>query len=146
MKDIAESLRVEINAALPRLRGMDDRVVTAPRGPEKWVRKEILGHLIDSAANNHQRFIRAQYDDSYIGPAYDQLAWVAANAYMQRPWSDLVDLWAALNRHLAHVIESARSDRLGTMCVIGDNVPATLEWVMRDYVRHLRHHLEQIFD
>ena len=145
MKEIAESLRAEIDAALPRLAAMDETAAVAPRAPGKWVRKEILGHLIDSAANNHQRFIRAQYDDAYVGPAYDQLAWVAANGYMQRPWNELVDLWVALNRHLAHVIECARREKLGTTCVIGENEPATLEWVMRDYVRHLRHHLDQIF-
>ena len=146
MREIADLLRTEIDAALPRLRATDDRVATAARAPGKWVRQEILGHLIDSAANNHQRFVRAQYDDPYVGPSYDQLAWVAANAYLQRPWSELVELWAAMNRHLAHVIESARREKLGTTCVIGQNAPATLEWVMRDYVRHLRHHLDQIFE
>ena len=146
MKEIADALRAEIDAALPRLRAMDERAAVAARAPGKWVRKEIVGHLIDSAANNHQRFVRAQYDDPYVGPAYDQVAWVSANAYLQRPWSELVDLWAALNRHLAHVIESARREKLVTTCVIGTNPPATLEWVMRDYVRHLRHHLDQIVE
>jgi hypothetical protein len=144
MIEVARELRGEVGAALPRLRGLSEADVTHDRGPGKWIKKEILGHLIDSAANNHQRFVRAQGADPFVGPGYDQVAWVAMHGYRDRPWTELVDVWAGLNDHLAHVIERVPRDRLGTPCLIGDHEPAPLEWWMRDYVRHLRHHLAQL--
>jgi len=144
MGGIAEELRGEIDAALPRLRGIDDSAASADRGAGKWVRKEILGHLIDSAANNQQRFVRAQSVDPFVWPGYEQNAWVSIHRYRGRPWIDLVDLWAALNRHLAYAIEAVPASALERRCRIGDSEPVTLEWLMRDYLRHMRHHLTQI--
>jgi len=146
MIEVAGQLRDEVDAALPRLRRMAEADVSRERGPGKWMRKEILGHLIDSAANNHQRFVRAPAADPFVGPGYDQNAWVAANRYRERPWTELVDLWAGLNRQLAHVIAGVPPGKLQTRCLIGDNEPAPLEWWIRDYVRHLKHHLAQILD
>ena len=146
MIEVAGELRDEVDAVLPRLRRMAEADVSRDRGPGKWMKKEILGHLIDSAANNHQRFVRAPAADPFVGPGYDQNAWVAANRYRERPWSELVDLWAGLNRHLAHVIAGVPADKLQTRCLIGDSQPAPLEWWIRDYVRHLKHHLAQIVD
>ena len=144
MKDLADALRAEVARAATHLGGVGEREAMQPRGPDKWVRKEILGHLIDSAANNHQRFVRAQLADSYAGPGYDQEAWVATQHYRERPWAELVALWVALNRHLVAIIETVPAARLQTPCVIGDGAPHALEWVMTDYLRHLKHHLEQI--
>jgi len=146
MIEVAGELRDEVDAVLPRLRRMAEAEVSRERGPGKWMKKEILGHLIDSAANNHQRFVRAPAADPFVGPGYDQNAWVAANRYRERPWSELVELWAGLNRHLAHVIAGVPPEKLQTRCLIGDNQPAPLEWWIRDYVRHLKHHLAQILD
>ncbi|MBI3049361.1 MAG: DinB family protein [Acidobacteria bacterium] len=144
MKERADNLRSQVDSALASLGALTEADVTAPRGPGKWVKKEILGHLIDSAANNHQRFVRAQLAESYAGPGYEQEAWVAAQRYRQRPWTELVELWAVLNRHVAHAMESVPAAKLQTRCTIGDAEPVTLEWLMRDYLRHLRHHLAQI--
>jgi hypothetical protein len=144
MIEVAGELREELEAALARLRRLGEADVTRDRGPGKWIKKEILGHLIDSAANNHQRFVRAQAADPFVAPGYDQRAWVSAHGYRDRPWSELLDLWAALNRHVAYVIASVPPERLQTRCVIGDNEPESLAWWMRDYVRHLRHHLAQL--
>lgn len=116
------------------------------RGAGKWVAKEILGHLIDSAANNHQRFVRARFTDRFEWPGYDQNAWVAVHAYRDRRWIELVDLWAGLNLQVAAAIASTPAERLATPCLIGADPPAPLEWWMRDYLRHLRHHLAQILD
>ena len=142
--NVAADLRAEIDRVLPRLRALDEADAMRDRGPGKWVRKEILGHLIDSAANNHQRFVRARLSDRLVFPPYEQDAWVALQGYRQRPWRELLDLWEVLNRHVAHVIASTPAERLATPCVIGDKAPATLEWLMQDYVRHMRHHLAQI--
>jgi hypothetical protein len=142
--DAGAELRAEIAAALPRLRALSEARAAQPRGEGRWVRKEILGHLIDSAANNHQRFVRARFSDRFVWPGYDQNAWVAAHRYRERPWTELVDLWAGLNAHVAAAMTSVPTERLATECAIGDDPPAPLEWWMRDYVRHLRHHLNQI--
>ena len=144
MIDLANALRDEVAQAAVRLRRLSEAAAAADRGPNKWVNKEVLGHLIDSAANNHQRFVRAQFTSPFVWPGYEQNAWVAAQRYRQRPWLELVDLWVAFNRHVAAVIESVPDEKLQTPCTIGDHKPESLEWWMRDYLRHLKHHLAQL--
>ena len=126
-----------------------------PRAPGKWSRKEIVGHLIDSASNNHQRFVRAQFTDDLLCASYDQETWVASQRYQSAPWRELVALWSGFNLHLARVIE-AIPDEIRSRPRIRHNLhevafrtvpanePTTLEYFMRDYVAHLEHHLEQI--
>ena len=116
----------------------------------------IVGHLIDSASNNHQRFVRAQLKDDLVFEGYAQEGWVGVQRYNDEPWPQLVALWRLYNLHLAHVIAHApeemlkREHRLHTLHriafeVIEKEQPATLEYLMRDYVGHLKHHLRQIF-
>ena len=144
MIHIANALQATIDDALPRLRALSDRQATRDRGAGKWVAKEILGHLIDSAANNHQRFVRARMVDPVIFPGYDQNAWVTAHGYATRPWSELVDIWVAYNAQIAQVVSSTSLGRGVVQCVIGDHEAVTLEWLMQDYVQHMKHHLAQI--
>jgi hypothetical protein len=141
-----EELRAEVDAALPRLRALSEARAAASRGDGKWVRKEILGHLIDSAANNQQRFVRARFTDPFVWPGYDQNAWVSAHGYRQRAWADLVDAWVACNEQVAAAMRSVPPERLATSCAIGSDPAVTLEWLMHDYVRHMRHHLAQILE
>ena len=145
MIHIANALQATIDDALPRLRALSDWQATHDRGAGKWVAKEILGHLIDSAANNHQRFVRARMVDPLIFPGYDQNAWVTAHGYPIRPWAELVDIWVAYNAQIAQVISSTSVGRGVVQCVIGDDEAVTLEWLMQDYVQHMKHHLAQIF-
>ena len=144
MIEVAAALRTEVDRAAAYFRSLSEADVTRGRGSGKWVKKEILGHLIDSAANNHQRFVRAQFADPFIWPGYDQRAWVPVHRYRERPWAELVDLWVALNRHVAAVIEAVPAQKLQTSCIIGDSEAASLDWWMRDYLRHLKHHLAQL--
>ncbi len=121
----------------------------------KWSPKEIVGHLIDSASNNHQRFVRAQFKDDLVFPGYDQDAWVTAQRYQEALWEDLVELWRAYNLHLARVMAATpeatrlREHRQHNFHQIAwqtvpEDEPTTLDYFMRDYVTHLRHHLGQI--
>jgi hypothetical protein len=144
MKAIAEALRVVVAATVPRLREISEARAGESRGDGKWVAKEILGHLIDSAYNNHQRFVRAPAAAPFVWPGYEQEQWVAANRYRERAWQELIELWEVANRHLAHAIESVPRERLEVPCTIGGEGPETLEWWMRDYLVHMRHHLKQL--
>jgi hypothetical protein len=117
---------------------------TATQIDDHWSPKQILGHLIDSAANNHQRFVRGQLERELITPGYAQREWVATERFNDREWSDLVQFWLAYNRHLLHIMSHAAPERLDSIIRIGENDPVSLEFVMIDYVGHMKHHLEQL--
>jgi hypothetical protein len=133
MIGLANELRSEVERAAVGFRRLTDSDALHDRGQGKWVKKEILGHLIDSAANNHQRFVWAQFSDPFVWPEYEQESWVRVQRYRERPWAELVDLWVALNRHLAAVIEGVPAAKLETQCIIGGLQAKSLEWCMRDY-------------
>ncbi len=115
-----------------------------PAIPGGWSRKQILGHLIDSASNNHQRFVRAMLQDELRWPGYDQSSCVRVQRYQDARWSDLLEMWAAYNRFLAHVLAGVPEDKRGTPCWIGDYPRMTLEELAADYLKRLEHHLDQI--
>jgi hypothetical protein len=121
----------------------DARAALRPEGMT-WSRKQILGHLIDSAGNNHQRFVRAQLQREMTFPPYIQDRWVAAQACDEREWADLVDLWRAYNAHLLHVASRIPLDALDNLCIVAADEPSTLRHHVIDYVAHMRHHLRQI--
>jgi hypothetical protein len=115
-----------------------------PHG-EKWSLKEILGHLIDSEGNNRQRIVRMQEKPDVGTFQYSQEHWVATQQYRTESWNDLVLTWYYANLHLAHVIEHINASTLKNTCDTGDPEPTTLESVVTGYVRHLEHHINQIF-
>jgi len=144
--DVARDLRALVAKTTPRLHAIGEEESRQARAPGKWSRREVLGHVIDSALNNVHRFVRAPQSDGLTFPDYDQPAWVAAGGYKEREWGSLVALWAGLNDHLASVIDKIPADRLAVECRIGKDAPHSLEFIVRDYPVHLRHHLEQILD
>ena len=141
---IASDLGRTVAQAKPRLLELDNARTTSRPSENKWAKKEILGHLLDSASNNHQRFVRAAQQGSLTFPGYDQNFLVDLQRYADIDWNFVVDFWAAYNRFLAHVINNLPAEAAAFTCNIGDNKPATLEWIASDYVAHLKHHLNQI--
>jgi hypothetical protein len=148
-------LREAVNEATSVLAGMSDEASRLRPGPGKWCPREILGHLIDSASNNHQRFVRAQFQDDLVFPGYEQDRWVSVQHYRDAPWDELFALWRNFNLHIARVMDLVPKDErvrprarhnLDELAwqPIPREQPATLDYFMSDYVTHLKHHLAQI--
>ena len=144
MKELSEKLLCVVEAAEPRLREISELESTKPVLSGGWSHKQVIGHLIDSASNNHQRFVRAALQTSLDFPGYDQEGSVRAQAVQEADWTLLVALWAAYNRYLAHVIAHLPASKLGTVCRIGRGEAVTLSFLATDYLTHLLHHLSQM--
>jgi hypothetical protein len=145
MTDVAKQLREILENTKPRLLSFSEQHVSEKPFPEKWSLKEILGHLVDSASTNHQRIVRMQEKRDIGSFGYEQMHWVRSQHYNDEQWGDLVNIWYYYNRHLAHIIEHVNKKSLANTCEMDYPEPATLEYVIHDYVRHMQHHLGQIF-
>jgi hypothetical protein len=143
MQAVAEELKSILKAAA-NLRQIDEPSASVRPAPGKWSKKEILGHLVDSAANNHQRFVRLQLTPRLELPGYDGDAWVSLQHYQDRPWRDIIDLWLMYNTQLADVIRFVDPGSLRHIWRAPDGKDVDLEFIIRDYVVHMRHHLDQI--
>ena len=144
LEKLALELLRSVDDAAASLRSVSEESAAAKPTPEVWSVKEVVGHLIDSAANNHQRFVRAQHAPRFEFPGYEQNLWVRSQDYQSCPWRELVDFWVLYNRHLAHVVRRVPAPALEISCRIGEDESVTLGFLIEDYVRHLRHHLNQI--
>jgi hypothetical protein len=155
MQDYVIELRNIIEEATPRLLALSDEQSAVRRAPSTWSPREIMGHLIDSAANNHQRFIRGQFQSNLVFPGYAQEDWVRVQRYQDTPWKEIIELWRSYNLHLARVMAAAPEDvrrrqhlehnfhQIGWE-IVPEQEPATLDYLMKDYVGHLKSHLRQI--
>ncbi|NMH29015.1 DinB family protein [Flavobacterium silvaticum] len=122
-----------------------EEIFSAKPNPSKWSKKEILGHLIDSAQHNLVRFTEAQYlPEPYLHRPYNQDALVLINNYQQADSEDLLVLWLGLNTRISYIIESASEAVLERKVILPDGSQANLEFLMTDYVKHLQSHLNQI--
>jgi len=155
MSNPADELRSAITASLPRLLALSHEEASRKPAPDKWSRKEILGHLIDSASTNHQRFVRAQFTADLVTLVYEPEAWVEAQRYQDAHWEELVAFWSHYNLQLARLMEVLSEEQRtrprhphmlsrATWCPVPEELPATLEHLMKDYVGHLKHHLRAI--
>lgn len=150
------TLQKILQTAATHLNDVTVAELNAKPDPGRWSKKELLGHLIDSAYNNHQRFLRAptQTDLRFVG--YDQDEWVRRNAYQQRPAEEVIALFFAVHHHLAHTIATIPDDMLHretsehdfhrmAMRRVPAGEPRSLGFLIEDYLYHLVHHLRQLF-
>lgn len=143
MRDVAQELEALLNVA-ERLKAIPESVAAKKPDSRQWSKKEILGHLVDSAANNHQRFVRLQLQPHLVLPGYEQDGWVRVQDYQNMEWHDVIELWRINNRHLARLIRDVNPQALKNTWVDPEGQTVDLEFVMRDYVVHMKHHLDQI--
>lgn len=144
MMTIARQLKEHIDAVRPRLLSIPESHASEKPYPDKWSIKEILGHLIDSASNNHQRIVRLQEVGSMAPFSYTQEHWVKSQHYQTEAWFDLIEFWHRYNSHLAHIIGSIDLGSLDHVCDVGYPKPSTLRFIVEDYFRHVQHHIDQI--
>jgi hypothetical protein len=141
--DLAQLLRRTIDRELPELRALDDEKAASAPKPGAWSPKQELGHLIDSAANNHMRFAVASIEGVYEGAGYTQDRWVEAHGYQDLPWTEIVELWYRYNLLLVHLVGRIAEGQMQNRCVIGSNA-VILRFLIVDYVRHMQHHVDHV--
>lgn len=147
MKSISQSLRNILNVTYPTLLEISAEKSAVKRGPGKWSPRQVMGHLVDSAANNHQRFVRAQQDMVNMEPyQYAQNAWVDIQRYQEMEWETVVNLWYYYNLHLCGVIAGISKEKENILLSFGSMDQRALRFVAEDYVAHLEHHLKSILE
>jgi hypothetical protein len=143
---LASDIENTVSDACEWLEALSEEAVSHRKTPADWSAKEIIGHLIDSASNNHQRFVRLQVADVLDFPDYqqDNTAWVKIQRYHEASWKDLLDLWQGFNRHLARIVRNVDRRCMDHIWVKDADTTVTLAQLMIDYLQHLRAHIVQI--
>jgi hypothetical protein len=142
-KQLANELRAIVARGFEALCCLPEPLTSRPLGTNKWSAKQVIGHLIDSAANNHQRFVRLQIEPNLHLPGYQQEEWVTVQCYAVMPWMQAIETWRVFNQHLAYVIQHVRVEHLANTWHFEDS-PLTLGFLIEDYIAHLKHHLKQL--
>jgi DinB superfamily len=142
METLAQLQRL-INEIPPRLEKLSGDAGCKP-APNQWSPKEELGHLLDSAANNHQRIVRVQFEDGLKMPGYQQEQWVAVHGYQQREWRELIALWRSLNQQLLAAASAVPENAWLNKGTVANSDPMTLQFVFEDYIQHMLHHMKHI--
>ncbi len=142
--DLAQWFRAELDDIHGVLAAMPAELADVPWREGGWTRKQIVGHLLDSATNNRQRFVRAGTEDGHSGPQYGQDAWVAAHGYADQRWATLLTWWETEHEILMAVVDRVPADRLEASYTVGEDAPVTLRFLIEDYIAHQRWHLNQL--
>lgn len=146
LNEVAGNIEEEIAAAIERWQDIPENALIFRSRDNAWSIKEVIGHLVDSASNNHQRFVRLQLEEELLFPDYSVYneQWIKIQTYQDRPWNDLLALWQHYNHHLAHLMRCVDPDSLNHAWAIDANKRVRLFDMMLDYLRHLKEHVEQI--
>jgi hypothetical protein len=142
--NLARLLQETVDRELPNLCTLPASETGTKPSPRAWSQKEELGHLIDSAANNHIRFVRASIEPEFRGPGYEQDNWVDRHGYNEMPWPEIVEFWRRYNHFLTALVRRIPEDRLTTPCTVGNSGTVTLQFLIEDYVLHMQHHIDHI--
>ncbi len=144
MKEVSNHLREVLASAQPILEDISAVEARLPPAPGKWSPIQIIGHLNDSACNNQMKFVRLLREEQVQVSGYQQDDWVALQQYHKAPWADVLQLWLCYNRHLAHVIQHIPAPAHSHELYVDGVGPFRLDFIVPDYVEHLKHHLLQI--
>ncbi|MGA9585290.1 MAG: DinB family protein [Terracidiphilus sp.] len=144
MTEVARQFRTGLDDVHRELMSVPAELADVPWREGGWTRKQIVGHLLDSATNNRQRFVRATSDGWFNGPNYAQDAWVAAHGYAEQTWDTLLGWWEAEHEILMSVVDRIPESRFEAQCVMDADAPVTLRFLIEDYVTHQRWHLKQL--
>jgi len=136
-------LQETINEYLPALKALSEEEASVKPNPDKWSKKELIGHLIDSAQNNIRRFIVAQYEESPL-IIYKQDDWVRINNYQSYPLTDLIELWYLLNKQIDFILSNLSEEAIRRTCQTESL--QTVKWLAGDYVKHMKHHLHHVLN
>ena len=144
MQSTIDQLYFWINKVPEEFRQMSEIEISQRPAPQKWSKKEILGHLCDSAINNLERFIKIQYEkEPLVLTPYDQVHWVKIQGYQELPFDEVINLWVSLNKKIIHVIKNIPNEKLALQCGFENNQLVTLQWLIHDYLEHMEHHLKK---
>ena len=146
MKKVTEELQRIVNDFSSKISSIPEKEFAVKPLPNKWSKKEVLGHLIDSAQNNLRRFICGQYESSPPHIIYEQDFWVSANAYGQAKSEHVIQLWQLINNRLCDVLNTMPRSNYSKVCNTGRTSEQlhSIEFLAEDYVKHMKHHLNQI--
>ncbi|MFC0189991.1 DinB family protein [Fictibacillus aquaticus] len=146
MQAVTNKLCYWLTEAPEQFQRFSEDEASARPAPDKWSKKEILGHLCDSAINNLSRFVRAQCEpEPVMLHKYQQNDWVRVQCYEKMSCDEVCSLWLTLNKQIARVIANVPSDKLRTACCVNGTANVTLQWLIQDYLDHMEHHFKQIF-
>jgi hypothetical protein len=148
LQKVIERLQQHINLAPSEFLKYPEGELRRKPAPDKWSKKEILGHLIDSAANNHHRFVRVQFEkEPFIVVPYEQEDWNRVQKYNEVDAKFLVEFWRMYNLHILWLISNFPEKRLKIKCKSVDEreIAETVILLLKDYIDHMDHHLKQIF-
>ena len=146
MTETARRFRAGLDEVRGALASVPESLADVPWREGGWTRKQIVGHLLDSATNNRQRFVRASTGGAYFGPNYGQDEWVAAHGYAEQSWGTLLAWWETEHAILTAVVDRIPEDRLETQCTLDESAPVSLRWLIEDYVEHQRWHVKQVLE
>ena len=146
LRKVAEEIKSLVTVCVEQWSDLTEDITEKRLTPDSWSPKEIIGHLIDSASNNHQRFVRLQIRDVLIFPDYaqDNEKWVNIQRYQEKDWTEILSLWKYFNSHLAWIIQTVSLDVLNHIWRLDENTTISLRDLMIDYLRHLKVHVEQV--
>ena len=144
MQKVIDGINYWIKRLPEEYKSMSEKEISNRPLPNKWSKKEILGHLCDSAINNIESFIKIQYEEPlYVIQSYNQNHWVIVQNYQDRPLDEIINLFQALNKQVVNIVKNIPNEKLSNLCDIGNNQYQTLEWLIKDYLEHLEHHIHK---